>query len=213
MNRLPLSKAAPLRRVNSRLAIVVVLVLAAGALLALPATADAHVVKAHRAQYAKMLHNWKLTHSQMEQYFDLESGSLNSLSNDMSPLIGSPDPGAQARLQVDEMAAQAAAPVLAKAATNGRDRVDKKIVAAKNKVRRSWFTSRKGYLSFVVNMFPVMIYFTDYWNALDKLSAAAQALSTGDIATYDSGALDALNLENEGNANFTTGIAALKALL
>jgi lipopolysaccharide export system protein LptC len=72
---------------------------------------------------------------------------------------------------------------------------------------------RKDYLRFVVNMLPVMIYFTDYWNALDKLSAAAQALSTGDIATYDSGALDALNLENEGNASFTMGITSLKALL
>jgi hypothetical protein len=86
-----------------------------------------------------MLQNWNLTHCQMEQYLDLESGSLNSLSNDMSPLIGSPDPGAQARLQVDEMGAQAVATVLAKAATNGRNRVDKKIAAAKNKVRRSWF--------------------------------------------------------------------------
>jgi len=213
MNRLPLRKATPLRRVNSRFAIVVLLVLAAGVLLAVPATADAHVVKAHRAQYAKMLQTWNLTHTQMERYFDAESSSLNYLSNDMSPLIGSPDPGAQARLQVDELAAQAAAGVLAKAATNGRDRVDKIIVAAKNKVRQSWFTSRKEYLKFVVNMLPVMIYFTDYWNALDKLAAAAQALSTGDIATYDSGALDALNLENEGNATFESGMTSLKALL
>jgi hypothetical protein len=212
VNRLPLRKATPLRRLNNRLAIVVLLVLAVGVLLAVPAAADAHVVKAHRAQYAKMLQTWNFTHSQMEQYFDAESGSLNTLSNEISELIGSLEPGAQARLQVDELAAKSCAAVLGKAASNGRDRVDKKIVAAKNKVTRSWFTTRKDYLRFVVDMLPVMMYFTDYWNALDKFAAAAQALATGDVAAYDSGALDALNLENEGNALFESGMTSLKAL-
>ncbi|MCX6363435.1 MAG: hypothetical protein NTW58_04565 [Actinobacteria bacterium] len=181
---------------NSRLTTVVLLGFAVGLLLAAPGTADAHHVRAHRAQYAKMLKTWDLTHTQLEQYFDAESGSLNTLSNEMSELIGSPEPGAQARLQVDEMAAKSLAGVLAKAATNGRDRVDKKVESARKKVKRSWFKPPKDYGSFLMNTLPVTTYFTDYWNALDKLAAAAQALSAGDIAKYDSGALDALNLEN-----------------
>ena len=212
MNRLPLRKATPLCRMNSRVAIVVLLVLAAGALVAAPAAADAHVVKAHRAQYAKMLKNWSFTHSQMEEYFDLESGGLNTLSNEISPLIGSRDPNDLLALQTLEKAAQATSDVLTKAATNGRDRVDKKVVAARREVRQSWFSPKRGYGEFILDMVPVMAYFTDYWNALDKLAAAAEALSFGDIATYDSGALDALNLENEGNVLFTTGITSLTAL-
>ncbi|MCX6373744.1 MAG: hypothetical protein NTX16_11865 [Actinobacteria bacterium] len=213
MNRMPLRKATPLGRMHSHFAIVVMLVFTVGLLLAVPATADAHVVKAHRAQYAKMLKTWDFTHTGLEQYFDAESGSLSILSNEMSQLIGSPEPGAQARIQVDEMAAKALAGVLTKAAANGRDRVDKKIESTRKKVRRSWFKPPKDYGKFVVNMLPVMIYFTDYWNALDKLAAAAQALSSGDIATYAQRALDALNLENEGNVFFESGMTSLGALL
>jgi hypothetical protein len=213
MNRVQLRKATPLRHMHSHFSIIVLLGFAVGLLLAVPATADAHVVKAHRAQYAKMLKTWDFTHTGLEQYFDAESGSLNILSDEMSRLIGSPEPGAQARIQVDEMAAKALAGVLAKAATNGRDRVDKKIESARKKVNRSWFKPPKDYGSFLMNTLPVTTYFTDYWNALDKLAAAAQALSAGDIARCDSGALDALNLENEGNVLFESGMTSLGALL
>ncbi len=212
MKTLPLRKLTPFCRITGRRAIITMLVLAAGFLIAVPATADAHVVKAHRAQYAAMLKNWNLTHTQLEKYFDTSSSTLNSLSNDMSPLIGSTDPSDLAHLQADETAAESASDVLTKAATNGRDRVDKKVVAARKKVRPSWFSPKKNYGEFVLAMIPVMDYFTDYWNALDKLASAAEALHFADIATYDTGALDALNLENEGNALFKNGIASLKAL-
>jgi hypothetical protein len=55
MHGLPLRKQAPFYRISGRRAVVVVLLLAAGFLLAMPSAADAHVVKAHRAQYAAML--------------------------------------------------------------------------------------------------------------------------------------------------------------
>ncbi len=210
MKTLPLRKLTPFCRITGRRATIVVLVLAVGFLMAVPAMSDAHVVKAHRAQYATMLKNWNLTHTQLEKYFDGSSSSLNAMSNAIS--LALQDPNDLLALQTLEASAQSASDVLTKAASNGRDRVDKKVVAARKKVQPSWFSPKKDYGAFVLDMLPVMSYFTDYWNALDKLAAAAEDLSLADIATYDADALDALNLENEGNALFKNGITSLKAL-
>ena len=130
MHGLPLRKPAPLRRISGRRAVVVVLLLAAGFLLAMPSAADAHIVKAHRAQYAAMLKGWVTTHSQLEQYFDGCSSSLNAMSNAISQLLGSQDPNDQAALQTLEKSAQEAATTISQAAGNVQNKVEKTFDAA-----------------------------------------------------------------------------------
>ena len=149
----------------------------------------------------------------LEQYFDASSSTLNAMSNAISPLVGSQDPNDQLALQALETSAQSASDVLTKAATNGRDRVDKKIASAESKVRPSWFTRHKDYELFkTAGVFPVKSYFVDYWNALDELALAAECLYLGDIKNYDKEALVALHLENTGNALYSMGMDSLLAL-
>jgi hypothetical protein len=149
----------------------------------------------------------------LEQYFDASSSTLNAMSNAISPLVGSQDPNDQLALQALETSAQSASDVLTKAATNGRDRVDKKIASAESKVRPSWFTRHKDYELFkTAGVFPVKSYFVDYWNALDDLAQAAEDLHFGDIKNYDKEALGALHLENTGNTFYSMGVDSLLAL-
>jgi hypothetical protein len=92
MSRLPLRKPAPLRRANSRFAIVVLLVIAAGVLLAVPATASAHIDSQHREVYLANLHNWGLYHDDFKEQVEVYATAVGGLADEEQPLIGSAEP-------------------------------------------------------------------------------------------------------------------------
>ena len=92
MGRLQLHRQNPLRGVHGGRMIVVLMVVAAGVLLAVPATAGAHVAKAHKAQFRKSLNAYDLMMSHLGRDFDGGMTMLAAMSDEMAPLIGSTDP-------------------------------------------------------------------------------------------------------------------------
>jgi len=98
MGRPQLRRHVPLRGANGRRMIIVLMVVAAGVLLALPAAAGAHVDKKYRAEYARTLDSYS------KQFYRWETGYVNmetmltDYADQIRPLIGSAEPNDQAEL-------------------------------------------------------------------------------------------------------------------
>ena len=87
MSRPSLRKSTLPRRANGRRAIVVLLVI--GALLALPATAGAHVDKAHKALYTSTVQRWTLYDREFEKTVSLDYETADMLTTQAATLIDS----------------------------------------------------------------------------------------------------------------------------
>jgi hypothetical protein len=91
-------KLKPSSRAHGRLATVILVVVAAGLLLAVPATASAHVNAKHKKAYKATIEGIGKMYMEQETAFDKAESRLNQIEAQMEPLIGSTDPDQQAQL-------------------------------------------------------------------------------------------------------------------
>jgi len=98
MSRQALHNVTSLVAANGRRIIVVLMVVAVGALLAVPATAGAHVAKKHKAQYKACLAGYGKSMMLQKDAFDRTQVEVDSAADQIGPLLGSEDPTDKADL-------------------------------------------------------------------------------------------------------------------
>lgn len=80
------------RRARVHRAIVVLMIVAAGVLLATPATAGAHVSKKHRVEYKKAIAAWRTTSDKFQRDLAGRTDMARDLANEEQRYVGSQDP-------------------------------------------------------------------------------------------------------------------------
>ena len=213
MGRLRLRRHVPLRGANGRRMIIVLMVVAAGVLLALPATAGAHVDKKYRAEYTRTLDSYSRLFYRWETlYVNLEV-MLTANANSIRPLIGSADPNDQAEL--------AALEHRAKITHDNQELVmkgwAKTLKASFNGFRAKglrWFDSRSERARFVHQANLMQTYcgmlLTD--SAFPRLSQAALMLSNGAVDLATQKMLEARDWSETAERDFEEALAALRKM-
>lgn len=174
----PLRRPSPCFGVNYDRMIIVLMIVAVGALLAMPAVAGAHVDKKYRAEYKQTLTSYtKMFYRYEDSYVGMEV-SVTSLADQMRPLVGSTDPNDRANLLAMEHQAAITHANLDKLMVGWNKTLNKAFKGFRAKGLR-WFDSRAQRARFVDKAVLMQSAFTYLLTvgAFPALSQAALMLS------------------------------------
>ena len=173
MTRSPLRRPSPRFGANHNRMIIVLVIAAVGALLAMPATAGAHVDKKYRAEYKQTLTSYtKMFYRYEDSYVGMEV-SVTSLADQMRSLVGSTDPNDRANLLAMEHQAAITHTNLDKLIVGWNKTLNKAFKGFRAKGLR-WFASRAQRARFVDKAVLVQSAFT-YLLTVGAFPALSQA--------------------------------------
>jgi len=161
-------------RVTTRRAIVLVLV-AAGLLLAVPGGAAAHVKAKYKAEYRAKLAYWESSFDTYDSGYAAARDQSNALAATMAPLIGDPDKHAQ--LVAYELYALNVCTSTKSLPDTWWEQIDNAMDADLRKARR-WFAAAKDRKSFKAQALRVRMSFTGLMSAHRSVNRSFEALST-----------------------------------
>ncbi len=215
MSRPSSRKPSTLHSANSRRLIVVLLVAAAGALLAVPATADAHVDPKYRAQYKATLSSYdRMFHSYMRS-FELKQASITDLADQMEPLIGDADVVARENLLGLEHQAWIVQDNLNRVIPEWEKTLKKSFYGLRIKAFR-WFDSRKDRKRYLkqVNLMDSYFRLLLTVSAYPGLSKAALMLSNDptDLTPPRQNIAEAADMPQTAHADVHETLTALRKL-
>ncbi|HEY5472500.1 MAG TPA: hypothetical protein VIK32_04830 [Candidatus Limnocylindrales bacterium] len=212
MSRPPLHRRMSLFGANGRRMIAVLMVVAVGALLAVPATAGAHVNRHHKAELKKSLSVYSLAMKHWQQDANGCMAMLNDMDNQMTQLLSADPKDLEALQAIEETAGRLHDEwnVLWK---SSKPRMDKAIDGFYSR-SRPWFKTKADRSRLHTGTRALKAGFdmllSDGW---DNLALAALALHDENLTecghkTFQAGA-DLMDAQNR----FDTGMGDLKKLL
>ena len=212
MSRLPLREATPLRRVNTHLATVVLLVLAAGVLLALPATASAHLSKSQKTYFKMMLRFEAQEFAGSVGLLDTWCDTAEMNRHDLEDLINANNPDDKPEIQAcEEWAADFAREVrkMVVADKPGAIRSINKFYAE----TKPWFKTKSGKRDLREGTESLRGAFSALYDAYTHLGLAAEALSAADFGNFDAEYARAQSARDLALSVFDGGMEQLRGLL
>jgi hypothetical protein len=212
MSRLPLREATPLRRVISHLATVVLVVLSAGVLLALPATASAHLSKIQKAYFKTMLRFEAQEFTGSVSLLDTWCDTAQMNRHDLEDLINANNPDDKPEIQAyKEWASAFAREVRKKAAADkaGAIRSINKFYAE----TKPWFKTKSSKRDLREGKASLRGAFSALYEAYIHLGLAAEALSVADFGNFDGEYASAQSARDLALSVFDGGMDQLRGLL
>ena len=210
MKGLPLRKPTLLRHMNALVASVILVAAVAGALLVVPATANAHVDKSHKKAYSRTLKRWNKYDDDYWHSLGVLRGELNSIGAAEKPLIGSSDPTDQATLKMLEGEASAAAGEEKDVAVP--ERALQKEVAGFYKRAKNWFADRADRLRLKLATRKYGDGVKKSLEAGHKVASCAQRLGQADLASALDDDTAAVKLAKVGHGLTTAAMQELESL-
>ena len=204
-----------LHSARSRRLIVVLMVAVVGTLLAVPATAGAHVDPKYRAQYKATLSSYdRMFHRSMTD-FGFQQALITSLADQMQPLIGNEDPVVRANLLGIEHQAWIVQDNLNRVMAGWDKTLKKSFYGLRIKAFR-WFDSqkdRKRYLK-QVNLMDSYFRLLLTVSAYPDLSRAALMLSEDptDLGPARQKVAEAADMAQTAHTDVHEALAALRKL-
>jgi len=212
MSRLQLRKATPLRRVISRLTIVVLLLLAAGVPLALPATASAHLDKSQKAYFKAMLGFEAQEFAGSVGLLDTWCHTAEMNRQDLEDLINANNPDDKPEIQAYEEWGSAFAREVRKmvaADKPGAIRSINKFYAE----TKPWFKTKSSKQDLREGTNSLRGAFDALYEAYTHLGLAAEALSVADFGNFDGEYATAQSARALALSVFDGGMEQLRGLL
>jgi len=212
MSRPSLRRLTSLFGTNGRRTIVVLMVVAVGALLAVPATAGAHVDKKHKAQFRHALDVYGLTIGSWSHDFTLDLAMLTDMERQMRQALSADPPNLENLRAIEEDAGRLH-DMLNSSWKSAKPKMDKAIDRFyakslpwfKTKADRSrlhqWTQALKGGFD------------TFLGDGLGNLSLAALALHDENFTVYGDKRAEALTGDIIGEGGVDTALSGLKKLL
>jgi len=190
--------------------LLVVVLMCAFVLAAAPATANAHVMKQHRAAYMKLLAGYPKEWTQWDNAWNIEAGILTDLNADMQAAITAGD---RARLTADETQADGMAQTLGTWLADSLPNLDRQLTSMTNE-RVTWFKSKSDKAAFRLGMGGVKSGFdTLFTQSFGDLVVAADDLHNQDFPDYITEDQNSSTYEGWATSYFDNGMATLKKLL